>query len=185
MICLVDHDDAVHRDLLRPIRIRSLKWKKTKTYGMNTPTDYKLTSKQHMKAKSFPILAVGLLALVALAIGCSTTKQTENLLSAAGFKMIPATTPEQQAHLKTLPPNKVTMVVREGKTYFAFPDAKQQVIYVGQQPQYDAYQKLRLQKQMADEQAQAAELNSEPAWGVWGGWGGVGVVDERAPMFRR
>jgi hypothetical protein len=119
-----------------------------------------------------------------LALGCSTTKQTENMLSAAGFKMMPATTPEQQAHLKTLPPNKVTMVVRDGKTYFAFPDIKQQVLYVGQQAQYDAYQKLRLQKQLAADQVQAAEMNSEPAWGAWGGWGGMGFV-EPVPVFRR
>ena len=110
--------------------------------------------------KSAILLVVSVLALAVLALGCSTTKQTENMLSAAGFKMMPATTPEQQAHLKTLPPNKVTMVVRDGKTYFAFPDIKQQVLYVGQQAQYDAYQKLRLQKQLAADQVQAAEMNS-------------------------
>jgi hypothetical protein len=138
-----------------------------------------------MKNRSAVTLVLGLLALAALGLGCATTTQTENMLSAAGFKMMPATTPEQKAHLQTLPPNKVTMVVREGKTYFVFPDAKQQVLYVGQQPQYTEYQKLRLQKQMVEEQAQAAAASSEPAWGVWGGWGGVGVVDERVPMFRR
>jgi hypothetical protein len=137
-----------------------------------------------MKNKSTLILAIGLVALAALAFGCSTTKQTENLLSAAGFKIMPATTLEQQAHLKKLPADKVTTVVREGKTYFVFPDIKQQVLYVGQQAQYNEYQRLRLQKQMAEDQAQAAELNSEPAWGVWGGWGGVGAV-ERVPVFRR
>ena len=137
-----------------------------------------------MRTKPILILAIGLLALAVLAIGCSTTKQTENMLSAAGFKIMPATTPEQKAHLATLPANKVTMVVREGKTYFVYPDAKQQVIYVGQQAQYDEYQKLRLQKQMAQEQAQAAELNSEPGWGAWGGFGGMGFV-EPVPVFRR
>jgi len=129
---------------------------------------------------------VSIVGVVALALGggCSTTKQTENMLSAAGFKIMPAATPEQQAHLKSLPPHKVTMVQREGKTYFVFPDQKQQVIYVGQQAQYDAYQKLRLQNQLAEEQMNAAELNSESAWGVWGGWGGMGFA-EPVPVFRR
>jgi len=113
------------------------------------------------------------LALLALGVGCATTTKTENMLSAAGFKMMPAATPEQKAHLKTLPPDKVTMVQREGKTYFVFPDLKQQVLYVGQQAQYDEYQKLRIQNQLAQDQMSAAELNSEPAWGVWGGFGGV------------
>jgi hypothetical protein len=136
-----------------------------------------------MKNRSAVICVLGLLALAALGFGCATTSQTENLLSAAGFKMMPATTPEQKAHLQTLPANKVTMVVRDGKTYFVFPDAKQQVLYVGQQAQYNEYQRLRLQKQMAEDQAQAAAANSEPAWGAWGGWGGV--VEDRVPMFRR
>ena len=130
------------------------------------------------------ILAIGISTLLVLAVGCSTTKQTENLLSAAGFKTMPATTPQQQAHLKTLPPNKVTMVVRDGKTYFVFPDAKAQVLYVGQQAQYDAYQKLRLEKQMAEDQAQAAESYAPGDWAPWGDWGGVGFI-ERGPVFRR
>ena len=138
---------------------------------------------KYMKTKSI-LLNTALMACVALAVGCSTTKQTEDLLSAAGFKMMPATTPQQQAHLKTLPPHKVTMVNREGKTYFVFPDAKAQVLYVGQQAQFDAYQKLRLQKQLAEEQVQAAEGNAEGDWGPWGGWGGVGFA-EPMPAFRR
>ena len=132
-----------------------------------------------MKNKLVLILAAGVLAIMHL--GCSSAKQTENLLSAAGFKIMPAASPQQQAHLKTLPPHKVTVVVREGKTYFVFPDAKQQVLYVGQQAQYDAYQKLRVQQQLAEDKVQAAEMNSEAAWGVWGGFGPVMAV----PVYRR
>lgn len=140
------------------------------------------TNKQQMKIKTLRLMAVGMLALVALVIGCSTMKQTENLLAAAGFKMVPATTPQQQAHLKTLPPGKVTRVVRDGKTYFAFPDAKQQVLYVGQQAQYDAYQKLRVQKQMAE--AELTEAESPGPWAEWGYWGGMGFA-EPIPVLRR
>ena len=106
-------------------------------------------------------------AVLALVIGCSTTKSTENMLSAAGFKIVPATTAQQQTHLKTLKPNKVTMLERGGTNYFVFPDTKSQVLYVGHDAQYQEYQKLRLQKQMAEEQAEAAQLNEED-WGVWG-----------------
>ncbi len=126
----------------------------------------------------------GMAVFTALAIGCASTKQTESLLSAAGFKMMPATTPAQEAHLKTLPAGKVTVVVREGKTYFVYPDAKQNVLYVGQQAQYDQYQKLRLQNQMAEEQVEAAQANADAAFAPWGGWGGVGFV-EPVPVYRR
>src|SRR5215468_1675088 len=109
-------------------------------------------------------------ALVALAIGCSTTKERENMLSAAGFKMVPANTPERQAHLKSLPADKVTPVQREGTTYYTFPDPKNNVLYVGREQEYQRYRQLRLQKQMADEQLETAQMN-ENAWGAWGAWG--------------
>ncbi len=109
------------------------------------------------------------LALVVIASGCASTKKnTENLLSAAGFKMVPANTPQRQAHLNTLPPNKVSMTQRDGKQYFIYPDPAHNVLYVGQQDQYNQYQKLREQNQMAQEQVEAAQLNAD--WGPWGVW---------------
>ena len=134
-----------------------------------------------MKMKTYLLSIIGTVALVAFALGCSTTKQTENLLSAAGFKAMPATTPQQQAHLKTLPPHKVTMVQRDGKTYYVYPDQAHQVLYVGQDAQYQEYQKLRLQKQLAKDQVQAAEMNSESGWTAWGAFGDVVGV----PAYRR
>ena len=110
-----------------------------------------------------------------VAIGCSTTKSRENMLSAAGFQMVPADTPQREAHLKSLPADKITPVQREGITYYTFPDPKNNVLYVGQEQQYQEYRKLRLQKQMADEELSAAQMN-DYNWGVWGPWGGRGWV---------
>jgi hypothetical protein len=112
--------------------------------------------------------------LLALAIGCSTTstKDKEAMLSAAGFKMMPADTPEKQAHLKSLPANEITTVEREGTLYYVFPDQKNNVAYVGQQQQYQAYQNLHMQKQMADEQLNTAQMYNSDPWGVWGPWHG-------------
>jgi hypothetical protein len=111
--------------------------------------------------------------LMGLAVGCASTKSREDMLSAAGFQRVPANTPERQAHLTSLPADTITPVVRNGTTYYTFPDPKQNVLYVGQEPQYQKYQNLRLQQQMAQEQLSAAELNDQ-AWGVWGPWGGPG-----------
>lgn len=118
------------------------------------------------------ILAAGL--FLALAVGCSTTASREDMLSAAGFKREPANTPERQAHLNSLPADKITPVVRDGVTYYTFPDPKQNVLYVGQEQQYQEYRRLRLQKQMADEQLAAAQMNEDAAWNAWGPWGGPG-----------
>ena len=113
------------------------------------------------------LLIIG--ALVALAVGCSTTKDTENLLTAAGFKMVPATTPQQLAHLKTLPPKKITMTQRDGTLFFTYPDAEHNLLYVGQQAQYQEYQRLRFKQQMTTEELSAAQMNAD-AWGAWGPW---------------
>jgi hypothetical protein len=118
------------------------------------------------------LLAIGMVAAVVM--GCSTTKQTQELLSAAGFKTVPANTPEQVAHLKTLPKNKITIARRDGVPYWTYPDVADNLLYVGQEAQYQQYEKLRLQKQIADEGVTAAEDNAQSAWGVWGGWGGWG-----------
>ena len=120
-----------------------------------------------MKSKLLTtVLATILLALIS---GCATTKQTEDLLSAAGFKAQPATTPEQQAHLKSLPAHKVTTVQKDGKQYFVYPDVAHNVLYTGQRAQYEEYKKLRQQQQMAEEQIQPAE-QMEIKSAVWGQW---------------
>ena len=118
--------------------------------------------------KAFKILLMAVF-VIAFTVGCSTVSQKENLLTAAGFKMVPADTPAKQAHLESLPPGKITPVERHGTMYYAFPDSKHNVLYVGQEPQYQEYQKLRLEKQMVKDQLATAQMD-EAAWNVWGVW---------------
>ncbi len=92
------------------------------------------------------------------------------MLSASGFKMIPAQTAQQQLHLQKLPPDKVSTVVRDGTNYFVFPDVKNSELYVGQDAQYQQYQKLRFEKQLAQENAEAAQINSDDLDMYWGPW---------------
>jgi hypothetical protein len=110
------------------------------------------------------------LAIFALTLGCASTHETENLLSAAGFKIVVASTPQQQQHLKTLPPHKMRIVHRKGKTYYVYADQADNLIYVGNQFQYDRYRDLRLAKNVAEEDLQDAELNAQETmgWEVWG-----------------
>ena len=108
--------------------------------------------------------------LLAFAVGCASTHQTEDLLAAAGFKIVPANSPEQQTHLKTLPNHKLSLVQRNGKEYFVYPDAKNNVLYVGQNAQYQQYEKLREERQLAQEKADSNMLLSDPGWNVWGPW---------------
>jgi hypothetical protein len=128
---------------------------------------------------------VAAIALFAVAVGCTSTQtetqNKENLLIAAGFKIIVPKTAVQQQKLKALPPDKVTLVQKGGKTYYVFPDAANNQAYVGGATQYQAYKQLRLQNKLANENLEAAEMNQDASmeWGTWGGWGGPAWVGFR------
>jgi hypothetical protein len=127
----------------------------------------------------FTVLSVvGAFALLALAGGCASmeTQSKENLLIAAGFKVIVPSTPAQQQKLQALPADKVTLVQKSGKTYYVFPDTAHNQAYVGGPKQYQAYRQLRLANKLANENLEAAEMNQDTSmnWGAWGGWGGPG-----------
>jgi hypothetical protein len=111
------------------------------------------------------LLAAGV--LMALAIGCSTIRERENLLSAAGFEMLPADTTAKKALLYTLPIDTITAVQREGIVYYTFPDRTKKVLYVGQEHQYQLYCHLGLQNQMTQEQLNPAPFDNDGAWGFW------------------
>ena len=113
-------------------------------------------------------------ALLALTAGCATTTQsTENMLVASGFKVVTPKTPAQQQKLQKLPPGKVAQINKAGKTYYIFPDAAHNQAYVGGPKQYQAYQQLRIQNKLAEQQLETAEMyqDSMMGWGAWGGWG--------------
>src|SRR5208283_3184901 len=71
------------------------------------------------------------------------TQTKENLLIAAGFKVIVPHTVAQQQKLQSLPPDKVTLVQKGGQTYYVFPDAAHNQAYVGGPRQFEAYKQLR------------------------------------------
>jgi len=124
---------------------------------------------------SFRLL--GAIVLLALAAACAT-QEKENLLIAAGFRAITPKNPDQEQILKSLPAGKVTLVKYQGQTYYVMPDAANHQAYVGGPDQYQAYQQLRLQKQLSNENLQAAQMyqDSSMNWGAWGGWGGPVVM---------
>jgi hypothetical protein len=135
-----------------------------------------------MKPFFTPFKGLGILALLALAAGCASTQNKEDMLVAAGFKVITPSTPEQTVKLKTLANHKVSQVQKNGKTYYVFPDAAHNQAYVGNPSQYQAYQQLRLERQEAKENLEAAIMNkdavemnqeSEMNWGGWNGWDGT------------
>jgi hypothetical protein len=112
----------------------------------------------------------------ALLIGCATTQSSiqnrESMLVASGFKAITPKTAAQQQKLRNLPPGKVTMIQKRGKTYYIFPDPVQNKAYVGGPKEY---QQLRAENKLAKENLETAEMyqDAEMEWSLWGGGEGV------------
>src|SRR5437762_12790389 len=93
------------------------------------------------------------LATLTIVIACVTTTTTaiaeppqkEVMLQQAGFKTHTATTARQKEHLRALPEGKVSIVMQNGKTFYAYPDAAHNQVYTGTEAQYQAYKQAQLQ----------------------------------------
>ena len=126
-------------------------------------------------------------ALVILVLtGCSLFRltpqqqaaQVEPVLAAAGFRILPADTPEKLAHLQKLPPLKLTPRQHNGQIQYAYADPYScTCLYVGDEKAFQKYQQLALEQKIADEQRQAAMMNEDAAtqmqadfWGPFGPW---------------
>lgn len=82
--------------------------------------------------------------------------------------MVPANTPQRQAHLNSLPAGKITPARFDGGVYYTFPDPKKNVLYIGQEPQYQEYQRLCLQQHIMEEQDIVAQMDVyDPAYDEW------------------
>jgi hypothetical protein len=97
---------------------------------------------------------------------------TDDLLVAAGFAAKSADTPEAMAKLKAMTPLKIIRRVKDGEMVYTYADPYDcQCLLVGNAQQYQEYRRLAVQKQIADEQLQAAEAEEAAAMDVgWWWW---------------
>jgi hypothetical protein len=118
------------------------------------------------------ILIAACIAGLALS-ACESTKsrvsQQEDLLSAAGFTVKPANTPQRQSELQTLPADKFVTHAKNDRVVYVYADPLVcDCLYVGDQNAFNAYKREMFQQHIADEQQLTAEMYNQP-WG-WGGW---------------
>jgi hypothetical protein len=105
------------------------------------------------------------------AINAQNIEDKEELLAAAGFKIQLADTPEKLAHLKTLTQQKIVTHEKDGKNYYVYADATTcQCLYIGQDSDYQSFQQLQIQKQIAHDEKMSAEMNENATmdWNIWG-----------------
>ena len=112
-------------------------------------------------------------------LGCVTARahNTESLLSAAGFRTVTPSTPQQRACFEALPPYAIQRQENDGKVVYAFADKRKGIMYVGDEKQYQQFHRLGVQERIASQQLQAAQMNQDAAmnwsWGpgpVWMWW---------------
>src|SRR5213082_3132314 len=103
---------------------------------------------------------VSAMAILALVAGCQTmatnsseiaASKKQNLLTQARFKFITITTPKQQQHVSQLAQGRVSAVKYNGKVYYAYPTAKKDQVYVGNQAQFNAYKQAFKARQVAQQ----------------------------------
>jgi hypothetical protein len=116
--------------------------------------------------------------LLLLASACASERdriaETEQMLTAAGFTMQPADTPERQAQLANLPPHQLLAQEIEAggvpRTAYVYADPDLcHCLYIGDQRSFQAFQQFALQKRIADEHLQAAQMEEMARfdWDLW------------------
>lgn len=123
--------------------------------------------------KIVPILALATLLLPGCAaIQRAEANATEQLLTAAGFRVLPADTPERKAKLAELKPYTISRQIKGNDVYYIYPDDQNNFVMIGDQKAYGIYQNLVVQQQISDQNLMAAQMETMP--GMWGGWGFYG-----------
>ena len=117
------------------------------------------------------------LFIVVSIVGCAAIQankiqEQEQLLSAAGFIMVPATTPAELENLNTLTPNKVLFSVKDNKPLYWYADPTNcRCVYTGDQAAYQRYERLLTESQIANEVEDAAISNEAAEANMWGWMG--------------
>ena len=128
------------------------------------------------KLKVFSVLFLLVSVIGCAAIQSNKTQEQAQLLSAAGFAMIPATTTAELENLNTLTPHKVLFSVKDNKPLYWYADPTEcRCVYTGDQAAYQRYEQLLTESQIANEVEDAAisdEVAESNMWGWMGGpWG--------------
>lgn len=120
------------------------------------------------------ILIFGAVAITTLFVaGCAEmgSGNTTSLLSAAGFRAHTPQTPKQQQMYAALPPYQVERATVKGHVFYVYKDEKAGVAYIGREQEYQRYQQLAVQQQIAQNYYMAAQMNQAAAFGWYGAWG--------------
>ena len=117
------------------------------------------------------MIVVTLTGLAACATPQERVASTEDRLSAAGFVVRPANSPERVSMLNRLPPHKFVRTTRGDRVNYVYADPLVcGCLYMGAQDAYNRYRANQLRERIANEQQMAAADYADASWN-WGPWG--------------
>jgi len=126
--------------------------------------------------------SLGILALTVFLAGCAATTTTsppaaappdsmESLLVSAGFKVVPADTPEKAAFIAKLPPKKLCPHKRQkdGALRYVYADKDNKRLYVGDAAAYQNFINQAVLQKWEERRRQPAEMNFDDPefWIMW------------------
>ena len=126
-----------------------------------------------MKRFNFAMYAVVFAAVIAF-VGCATLERdnaidTERLLSASGFQMRMADTPQKLDKVKSMSQQKLIRHTEDGNTDYIYADASDcKCLYVGTEKAFMKFKELASER-LASDVASARDENVTMDWDVWGG----------------
>ena len=118
-----------------------------------------------------------LLAVTLVLAGCASRERryadaNEQGLAAAGFQQRLADTPEKRAHLQTLIQQKILVYKVQGRLVYVWADVKTcGCLYIGNEAQFQKYERLGLEQKLEQERRTTAEENEAASlfsetWGL-------------------
>jgi hypothetical protein len=127
----------------------------------------------NIKIAQSNIVFLILTAAAALLVSCAGagSGNTTSLLSAAGFHVHTPQTPKQQQLYAALPPYTVERATVNGRVFYVYKDEKAGVAYIGREQEYQHYQQLAIQQQIAQNYYTAVAMDRAAAYGWYGAWG--------------
>jgi hypothetical protein len=127
-----------------------------------------------MKTNALQLTALltGLGAMLLVA-GCASLehKNRESLLSAAGFRVHTPKTSEQREIYAALPSYRVHRAIVKNKVFYVYKDPKRGVAYIGNEAQYQRFERLAIQENISTDYWQPGLMNQETAMDWYGAWG--------------
>ncbi len=120
------------------------------------------------------VLGIAMAAALSLLLAsCASTNASNDrsLLSAAGFRIRTPDTPQQRELYANAKPYTLMRADADGKVFYAYKDEKNGVAYIGGEAEYQRYQQLALQQNIARQNMMAAQMQRDASYGWYGAWG--------------